>query len=199
SVVQPTLERVADPTLQSQISSYATRAGTVLTEASRRGGEVLSTGLQSGGELIHQTTGYNAGDLGAGYVDRVTGRGAGGGYAQVGSHTAPTGDSGDDFFSSQLGGGGSGGRMGGGGSSYADASPSMSSNTSSPAGFSDYQSATAPAPTLSSDDTWAKLAPQSAARSGASSRAASGRSSPAVQPKKAAKSDDWDDFGDDWK
>lgn len=137
-------------------------------------------------------------------MDRVAGRGAGGGYAPVGTFESPSaGDGEEDFFGSQMGGGGasgsgsrggynsSGGSTpqfgGGGGGSYRDEEPAP---------------APAPVPTLSKEDTWAKLAPQSVSRGG------SGRSSPAAPaarakvPVKAApakKDDDWDDFGDDFK
>lgn len=179
NVVQPTLERAVDPALQTQFSSYVNKAQSALTEASRNAGEVLSQGLQQNG--------FN--DL-AQTVERATGRGAGGGYGAVGANQAPSAEQqeeGDDFFGSHLGENGAGSTSGNG------------AGSGSMGGYRDGAAA---------EDGWAKMAPQSATRGGATraapavggraSPAVSGRSSPAVAAKKP-KGDDWDDFGGEWK
>lgn len=97
SVVQPTLERAVDPTLQSQFSSYFSSAGEALSSASRRGGEALASGLQSSGEVIRRDLGYDVGDLGASTLERFTGRGAGEGYGRIGSSSAPPGGEADEL------------------------------------------------------------------------------------------------------
>lgn len=109
NVVQPGLARAADPALQSQFSSYLTTASAALSDASRKGGEVLASGLQHGGETLRRDFGVDVGDLGASYVERSTGRGAGGGYGQVGTFDAPSAENveegaGGDFFGEQMGG-----------------------------------------------------------------------------------------------
>lgn len=172
--MQPTLERAVDPTLQSQLSSYVSKASSVLGEASRRGGEALAAGLHTGGDLLRRDLGVNVGDLGAGYVERVTGRGAGGGYGQVGTFEVPSADAqehGDaDFFGDHLGQGGATSGVG---------------QNSSPAAFQD---------SVTLEDGWAKMAPQSTG-----ARGAAGSSRAAVAKKAGSKkdSDNWDDFGEE--
>lgn len=175
SVVQPTLERAHDPNLHSQFSSYLSQATTVLGEASRKGGEVLASGLQTGGDVIRRDLGYNVGDLGAGYVDRVTGRGAGGGYGRVGGregYEVPSAEEGqDDFFGSHLGGGVT---------SQPHPSAATSSNAAAVgAGYKDEL--------VAAEDGWGALAPKSASRGGSVA--------PALASKKVAKTDDW---GEEW-
>ncbi|KAM0755819.1 ArfGap-domain-containing protein [Meredithblackwellia eburnea MCA 4105] len=185
SVVQPTMERAADPALSSQLSGYLSKAGSALSEGARVGGGALASGLQAGSSVIKRDLGYDVGDLGATYIERATGRGAGQGYGQVGTFSVPSAEaqeSGDDFFGQQMGGSGSNNLRAGYSDQIGHPSPGSSTGTSSPAlQKADYGAA---------EDGWAKLAPQSA------SRAASGRASPAV--KKPPKKDDWDDFGE-WK
>ncbi|KAK4705808.1 hypothetical protein P7C70_g393, partial [Phenoliferia sp. Uapishka_3] len=185
SVVQPTLERAGDPDLSSQFSSYVSRAGSVLSEGARVGGGALASGLQAGSTVLRRDLGVDVGDLGATHVERLTGRGAGQGYGQVG-FSAPSAESqeeGDDFFGDHLNSNpprqtyASGGASGG---SSSRASPVPSYQTGGDYG----------------EDPWAKLAPQSANRGGAPAAGSSGRASPAV--KKPAKKDDWDDFGEEW-
>lgn len=194
SVVQPTLERAGDPALASQFSSYVSKAGTVLSEGARVGGGALASGLQAGSSVLKRDLGVDVGDLGAHYVERATGRGAGQGYGQVGfsAPSAEQQEEGDDFFGDHLG---ANSRQQG----YGNGPSPGSSSSSSPAptyqsGGGDY----------GGEDSWAKLAPQSAGRTGVagpasagSSRISSGRASPAVKPapKPKAKADDWDDFG----
>ncbi|GAA5922769.1 uncharacterized protein JCM15063_003420 [Sporobolomyces koalae] len=108
SVIQPGLERAHDPNLQSQFSTFLSTATSTIGSAARTGGQVLSTGLESGSQFLKRDLGVDVGDLGAHYLDRATGRGAGEGYGRVGEEWAPTGQSrqepGDgDFFESQLG------------------------------------------------------------------------------------------------
>lgn len=89
SVVQPTLERANDPELQSHFSSYLSRASAAVSTASQIGGSALASGLNSGSEIIRRDLGYNVGDLGADYIERATGRGAGGGYGRVDANNEP--------------------------------------------------------------------------------------------------------------
>lgn len=176
SVVQPTLERAADPALQSQFSSYLTNAQQALAEASRKGGETLAHGLSSGSEAIRRDLGYDVGDLGAGYIERRTGRGAGEGYGRVGTgfraESAEEGHAGgsDDFFGEHLGESGSGSTSNTLGGGYKDDTPPFVMPEEASGG-------------------WAKLAPNSTA-----SRNASGRNSPALPKPKAT--DEWDDWKD---
>lgn len=211
TVVQPTLERAVDPNLQSQFTSYVTRASTVLGEGARTGSQFLSTGLQSGSQILKRETGYDVGDLGASYVDRVAGRGAGGGYAPVGTFESPSlqgeeeGEGEGDFFGSQLGGGGGRGASGYG--SSGGSTPQLGGGGGG-TGYRDEQAPVARGvqQQQQQDDGWAKLAPQSAAARGGSS----GRASPATSvssgsrvqrapvSKKveapAKKDDDWDEW-----
>ncbi|GAA6038661.1 hypothetical protein JCM8097_009471 [Rhodosporidiobolus ruineniae] len=124
SVLQPTLERASDPALQSQLQTFSKSALTTLGGAARTGGQLLSTGLEQGSTILRRDLGVDVGDLGASYVDRATGRGAGEGYGRIGEEHAPGGHSGmepgrGDFFDEQLGSGGASpspdfGRNGGG-------------------------------------------------------------------------------------
>ncbi|GAA6002617.1 hypothetical protein JCM10207_007595 [Rhodosporidiobolus poonsookiae] len=187
SVLQPTLERASDPALQSQLSTFSRSALTQLGTAARSGGQLLSSGLESGSTFIRRDLGVDVGDLGASYVDRATGRGAGEGYGRVGEEHAPGGHSAmepgqGDFFDSFGVGGGSGGGGGGGGGAAADEGgyrdmPTVRSSTSSPAPRAASARASpaprsaaaspapAPAPAAPQTDlSWDSLAPQSAAR-----------------------------------
>lgn len=202
SVIQPGLERAVDPNLQSQLSSYVSRAGTVLGSGARQGGQLLSTGLHSSSEILRREAGLNVGDLGAGYLDKVTGRGAGGGYAALDTHNAPAGADSNDFFDSHMGAslGAGAGERGGGGSGSGSASRGFgtpSTGRSSPLAYRDDSSSgavdmgraaspvpvapTPPPPTIR-EGGWASLAPQSVARTaaaGGGGGAGSGRASPA--------------------
>ncbi|SCV67966.1 BQ2448_87 [Microbotryum intermedium] len=170
NVLQPTLEKAGDPHLQSQLSGFVAKAGTVLGEASRTGGGYLASGLQTSSQYLKREVGVDVGDMGAGFVDRATGRGAGQGYAQVGGHQAPEGTDGHeaDFFNEHMG-------------SFASPSHSTTQhsygenlrNESSSYGEDQGQ------------DGWAKMAPSAmAARSGTGALSAGsnggGRNSPAL-------------------
>ncbi|GJN92072.1 hypothetical protein Rhopal_005100-T1 [Rhodotorula paludigena] len=202
SVIQPGLERAHDPALQSQLSSFSTKAFTTLSTAARAGGQVLSTGLESGSTFLRRDLGVDVGDLGASYVDRATGRGAGEGYGRVGEEHAPGGhshlepgrgtlDGEGDFFSEHLAPA-SGENRGG----YCDmptlqrapsASTSAASRVATPL---DPPPAPAPAaPTGSWDD----LAPQAAARRAQQEkeRAEKDKAQPAKKP---AEEDEWESW-----
>ncbi|SGY37690.1 BQ5605_C003g01861 [Microbotryum silenes-dioicae] len=170
NVLQPTLEKAVDPNLQSQLSGFVSKAGNVLGEASRTGGGYLAAGLQTSSQYLKREVGVDVGDMGAGFVDRATGRGAGQGYVQVGGHQAPEGteDHEADFFNEHMG---------------SFASPSITSANHNAYGansrnesssFGDEQG----------QDSWAKMAPSAtAARSGGAVSAGSnggGRNSPAL-------------------
>ncbi|KAK4052865.1 Zn finger-containing GTPase- Activating Protein for ARF [Microbotryomycetes sp. JL221] len=226
SVLQPTLEKAGDPNLQSQLASYVTRGVSVIGDGARQGGQLLSSGLHSGSEYLKRDMGLDVGDLGAGYLDRATGRGRGQGYGYVGSD-APTaydsreatlGETADEFFAREMGGDHSS-------RDYEDDSPrerfgnngsKAGSATSTSRGISRQSSGshvpTIPAPRVPADeDAWAKLAPQSAARatktqtptpSSRPSSAMSGSdqistSAGAMAPaSNKKKDDDWDEFDD---
>lgn len=189
SVIQPGLERAGDPALQSQLSTFSTKAFTTLSTVTRAGGQVLSTGLESGSTFLRQQ-GVEVGDLGARYVDRATGRGAGEGYGSVGEQHAPGGHSASepgkgDFFGEYGVGGSSGG--------------SQDVGRTSPAagGFRDMPTARRESPAPASAPTsapqvtgsWADLAPQAAARKAAAEKAT------AQAPKKATKEEDeWESW-----
>ncbi|GAA5958569.1 hypothetical protein JCM21900_003982 [Sporobolomyces salmonicolor] len=214
SVVQPTLERAHDPALQSQFSTFLNSASSKLTLAARASGQALSTGLESGSQFLRRDLGVDVGDLGAHYLDRATGRGAGEGYGAIGEEHAPRAHSAlepgageaADFFSSQLGAGGGSQSM----------SPSRSSRSGGGAyddddragGYQDMptmrregstlSSTTAAKPAVASppavEDSWESMAPKAAAARAAAAKAK------AKAPALAKKNDDgWDDFGDDWK
>ncbi|GAA5914454.1 hypothetical protein JCM5296_002144 [Sporobolomyces johnsonii] len=214
SVVQPTLERAHDPALQSQFSTFLSSASSRLTLAARASGQALSTGLESGSQFLRRDLGVDVGDLGAHYLDRATGRGAGEGYGAIGEEHAPRGHSGlepgeGDFFESHLGGGGgsagmspsSSSRCGGGGAYYDD-------NAEDAGGYQDMptmrregstmSSTTAAKPVVASppppvvvEGSWESMAPKAAA-----ARAAAAKAKASAPAKK--NDDGWDDFGDDW-
>ncbi|KAM0793617.1 hypothetical protein ACM66B_001050 [Microbotryomycetes sp. NB124-2] len=229
SVVQPAMERAVDPNLQSQLASYVTKGVSALGDGARQGGQLLSSGLHSGSEYLKRDIGLDVGDLGAGYLDRATGRGRGQGYGYVGSD-APTaydsregtlGETADEFFAREMGGDRND-RV----SAYRDDdshngdgfSESSRSNVASRASRTGTPSANVPtiaAPQVPTDqDAWAKLAPQSAARTARSttpnslsnnsntSRPTSAQSNNNHTTTAAARSkkdDDWDDFQEaDW-
>lgn len=189
SVIQPGLERAGDPALQSQLSTFSTKAFTTLSTVTRAGGQVLSTGLESGSTFLRQQ-GVEVGDLGARYVDRATGRGAGEGYGSVGEQHAPGGHSASepgkgDFFGEYGVGGSSGG------------SPDVGRTSPAAGGFRDMPTARRESPAPASAPTsapqvtgsWADLAPQAAARKAAAEKAT------AQAPKKATKEEDeWESW-----
>ncbi|KAK4055082.1 Zn finger-containing GTPase- Activating Protein for ARF [Microbotryomycetes sp. JL201] len=220
SVLQPTLERAGDPNLQSQLASYVTKGVSVLGDGARQGGQLLSSGLHSGSEYLKRDMGLDVGDLGAGYLDRATGRGRGQGYGYVGSE-APTaydsregtlGETADEFFAREMGGGGSGANAYRDDDSDGFDRSARSSNTASRASRTATPSSvpTIAGPEVPTDqDAWAKLAPQSVARARSTtpnsqtiSRPSSAQNTTAPVSKTAAakkKDDDWDDFQEaDW-
>ncbi|BGP36320.1 ADP-ribosylation factor GTPase-activating protein gcs1 [Rhodotorula kratochvilovae] len=183
SVIQPGLERAHDPALQSQLSTFSTRALTTLSGAARVGGQVLSTGLESGSTFLRQQ-GVDVGDLGAAYVDRATGRGAGEGYGRVGEDHAPGAHSAlepgrGDFFG-DYGVGGSGGSPDVGG-----ASPAAVGGGGGSAGFQDM-------PRAEPAGSWADLAPQAAARKAALQKEQAQAPAPAKQ--KSKEEDEWESW-----
>ncbi|GAA6058505.1 hypothetical protein JCM10212_006944 [Sporobolomyces blumeae] len=105
SVIQPGLERAHDPALQSQFSTFLSTAQSSLSTVARTSGQVLSSGLETSSQFLKRDLGVDVGDLGAHYLDRHTGRGAGEGYGPIGEEHAP--GTGGDFFAEHMGGGGS--------------------------------------------------------------------------------------------
>ncbi|GAA6051906.1 hypothetical protein JCM3770_006568 [Rhodotorula araucariae] len=187
AVIQPGLERAHDPALQSQLSTLSTRALSTLSTAARAGGQVLSTGLESGSTFLRQQ-GVDVGDLGAAYVDRATGRGAGEGYGHVGEAHAPGAHSvhepgrggGGDFFGDYGIGGDS--RDGGG-----QRATSLAAGTSGFRETTPSRAESAPAATGS----WADLAPQAVARKAALDK----EQAQAQAPKHKTKEDDeWESW-----
>ncbi|GAA5855124.1 hypothetical protein JCM8547_002391 [Rhodosporidiobolus lusitaniae] len=214
SVLQPTLAHASDPALQSQLSAFSGRALTTLGTAARSGGQLLSTGLETSSTILRRDLGVDVGDLGARYIDRATGRGAGEGYGSVGEEHAPGGHSSmepgqGDFFDAHLGGGSPSPDLGRGGAgeyqdmptvrsssgpSRASPAPRTASMRSSPAPSSSSSSATiAPPPAPSVDNlSWDSLAPQSAARRAASPAAAA--QAKKEEPKKSKEDDEWESW-----
>ena len=84
SVIQPGINRAADPALQENLYSYVSSAKEVLGEGARRGGAVLGDGLRAGSGYARQQ-GLQVGDLGANYVDKYTGAGNGQAYDGYGA------------------------------------------------------------------------------------------------------------------
>lgn len=88
-----------------------TRGVTVIGQGARQGGQLLSTGLHSGSEILRRDAGLDVGDLGAGWLDRATGRGRGMGYGYVGadapgahdSREGTLGETADEFFAREMG------------------------------------------------------------------------------------------------
>lgn len=203
SVIQPGLERAHDPALQSQFSSFLSTAQSSLSTVARTSGQVLSTGLESGSQFLKRDLGVDVGDLGAHYIDRASGRGAGEGYGRVGEEHAPRGDSslqtGDgDFFDDHLGGAGGAG-LSRGGSSSGSGTPNWQSGTNG-GGFRDEdgfesmpttkRTVTPPlAPPPQVEGDWNSFAPKAAA-----ARAA--REAAKAKEELAKKKDDdgWGDF-----
>ncbi|TKA50859.1 hypothetical protein B0A53_05935 [Rhodotorula sp. CCFEE 5036] len=210
SVLQPTLERANDPALQSQFSALSSRARETFTGAARVGGQVLSTGLEQGSTILRRDLGVNVGDLGASYLDRATGRGAGEGYGRVGEDHAPAAHSAlepgrGDFFDEQMmtkGNTAPPADVGG----FRDMptaratsrpspspSPSPAPSFSSAAAGAAPSSAAAPAHRLSPppaaapviDASWDSLAPQAAARRAQQEKEA---------PKKTAEEEEWESW-----
>ncbi|GAA5837319.1 hypothetical protein JCM9279_005652 [Rhodotorula babjevae] len=198
SVLQPTLERAHDPALQSQLSTLSGRALSTLSTVTRAGGQALSTGLESSSTFLRTQAGVDVGDLGARYVDRATGRGAGEGYGSVGEANAPGGHSsaseplgrGGDFFGDYGVGGASGGspELGRAGAGKQDAAGGFRDMpTAAAAGARRSEPAqTAPAPQVTG--SWADLAPQAAARKAAADKA----KAQAPPPKKDE--DEWESW-----
>lgn len=209
SVLQPTLERASDPALQSQFSALSSRAKETISGAARVGGQVLSTGLEQGSTILRRDLGVNVGDLGASYLDRATGRGAGEGYGRVGEDHAPAAHSAlepgrGDFFDEQLmttkGNTATPAADGGGGfrdmpTARATSRPSPSPSTSPAPSSSSAAtpSSAAPARRLSPppaaapviDASWDSLAPQAAARRAQQEKEA---------PKKTAEEEEWESW-----
>ncbi|GAA5925267.1 hypothetical protein JCM3775_006410 [Rhodotorula graminis] len=188
SVLQPTLERAHDPALQSHLSTLSTKALSHLSTVTRAGGQALSTTLDSSSTFLRTQAGVDVGDLGARYVDRATGRGAGEGYGSVGEASAPGGHSASepgrgDFFGDYGVGGPSGG------------SPELGrSRLDGPAqdkGGGLREAPTAPAPAPQVTGSWADLAPQAAARKAAA--AAKAQTGPAAATKKKDE-DEWESW-----
>ncbi|GAA5888726.1 hypothetical protein JCM6882_002828 [Rhodosporidiobolus microsporus] len=208
SVLQPTLERANDPALQSQLSAFSGRALTTLGTAARSGGQLLSSGLEAGSTVLRRDLGVDVGDLGASYVDRATGRGAGEGYGRVGEEWAPGAHSTQepgkgDFFDEQLGGSDSGGGasdLGG----YRDMptvrSSSATSARASPAASGSGSRISSPPPSaltpppasVPTDLSWDSLAPQSAARK--AGPAAGKKAEEPPQKKKTAEEEEWESW-----
>lgn len=160
-----------------------------MAEASRRGGAVLATGLEYSSSTIRQDLGYDVGDLGANAV-RSAVSGPRGAYQSVESENgwrvpsmdAQEAGTGDDFFESNMGGGGTTSRYGStansrmGNSSYSDYVPSEAPRADPLAGLGN------------PEDAWAKMAPQSAART---------KTTPQAKQPTASKKKD-DDAWDEW-
>ncbi|GAA5901672.1 hypothetical protein JCM8208_001573 [Rhodotorula glutinis] len=196
SVLQPTLERAHDPALQSQLSSLSSRALTTFSTVTRAGGQALSTGLESGSTFLRTQAGVDVGDLGARYVDRATGRGAGEGYGSVGEMHAPGGHNsanepgrGGDFFGDYGVGGASGGSPELGREAAGGGFRDMPTATATVAGSGERRTEpkqSAPAPQVTG--SWADLAPQAAARKAAADKA----KAQAPPPKKDE--DEWESW-----
>ncbi|GAA96465.1 uncharacterized protein L969DRAFT_23937 [Mixia osmundae IAM 14324] len=112
TVIEPGMQRVADPEFQAQLHGYASKATTVLGEAGRRGGETLAGGMRAGATIAKREIGVDVGDLGASYVDKLAKRNAQqGGAASPGQqeagldffdqHTAPNGQAGELGYSTK--------------------------------------------------------------------------------------------------
>ncbi|GAA5861399.1 hypothetical protein JCM3774_000236 [Rhodotorula dairenensis] len=216
SVLQPTLERATDPALQTQFSALSSRAKDTLTGAARVGGQVLSTGLEQGSTILRRDLGVNVGDLGASYLDRATGRGAGQGYGNVGEDHAPSAHSAlepgrGDFFDEHMAGAGGddnnnkasdrdlGGfrdmpTTGAGAGARSSATPSPAPSSTSATAAAAAATTSGPARSLSPppaapviDASWDSLAPQAAAR-----RAQQEKAAPA--PKKTAEEEEWESW-----
>lgn len=193
SVVQPTMERANDPNLHSSLQSYYTTASSTLVSSARAGGSLLASGLADGSNLLKQQ-GYNVGDLGSGYLERATGRGAGEGYGRVGEVEAPR-EGGerdeDDFFGAFEGKNKNMERE----SVYRDDRPTTIGADSKPV----ERASTLVIPgDNGGEDAWAKLSPNASARRVPSPGLGGNKVTAPV--KKEVKKDDWDDFGtDDWK
>ncbi|KAH8930423.1 ArfGap-domain-containing protein [Atractiella rhizophila] len=104
SVVQPGMRMAQDPELHKQGWDYLHSAGETL----QKGGSYLGDGLRQGGKMIKRETGYDVGELGAGYVDR---RPETHGYSTVDQgfddssrepSTRYSHQGNDDFFADQL-------------------------------------------------------------------------------------------------
>ncbi|PRQ77105.1 hypothetical protein AAT19DRAFT_12523 [Rhodotorula toruloides] len=168
SVLQPTLERAADPALQSQLSTISSRAISTISTAAKTSGQLLSTGLETSSTFIRRDLGVDVGDLGARYIDRATGRGAGEGYGAVGEEHAPTAHSTmepgqGDFFEAHLGTGSGAGAspdMGG----FRDMPTVRSTSAAGSTGRSSPATQTPPPPKPEVTGSWDSLAPQAAAR-----------------------------------
>ncbi|GAA5982261.1 hypothetical protein JCM11641_006242 [Rhodosporidiobolus odoratus] len=208
SVLQPTLERANDPALQSQLSAFSNRAVTTLGSAARSGGQILSTGLEQGSTILRRDLGVDVGDLGASYVDRATGRGAGEGYGQVGEMHAPSGHSGQEpgkgnFFDEQLGGGGGASEVGSPDFSRYHDMPTVGAGRSSPPPSAAALATTTtrarvasppPPPPSQTDLSWDSLAPQSAARRAASPAAFVAATAKPVETNKTQEEEEWESW-----
>jgi len=194
SVLQPTIERAHDPALQSQLSTLSGRALSTLSTVTRAGGQALSTGLESGSTFLRTQAGVDVGDLGARYVDRATGRGAGEGYGSVGEAHAPGAHSASepgrgDFFGDYGVGGASGGSPELGRAGAQDAAGGFRDMPTAAAAASARRTEppqSVPAPQVTG--SWADLAPQAAARKAAADKA----KAQAAPPKKDE--DEWESW-----
>ena len=90
SVIQPGLSKAADPDLQNQLYGIVSNATKVVGEGARRGGGMLGDGLRAGSDYAKQQ-GFDVGDLGAGYVDKVAGAPSGYSAVEGGSHFGSNG------------------------------------------------------------------------------------------------------------
>ncbi|GAA5877298.1 hypothetical protein JCM16303_006234 [Sporobolomyces ruberrimus] len=209
SVIQPGIERAHDPALQSQFSSFLSTATSSLSSVAKTGGQVLSTGLESSSQFLKRDLGVDVGDLGAHYLDKATGRGAGEGYGRVGEEWAPNAASrhepGEgDFFDDQLGGsgGGSRGRSSGYGTPTINGATTVAggSGLGRAGGFKDDDGfedmprtqpvksiSPPPPPPPQVEGDWSSFAPKAAA-----ARAAQA----GKQPETNKKDDGWGDFDD---
>jgi ADP-ribosylation factor GTPase-activating protein 1 len=193
-VLQPTLERAADPALQSQLSTISTRAITTLSTAAKTSGQLLSTGLETSSTFLRRDLGVDVGDLGARYIDRATGRGAGEGYGAVGEEHAPTAHSTmepgqGDFFETHLG-------MGGGAQASPDIGgfrdmPTVRSMSSGSTGRSSPAAQTPSPPKPEVTGSWDSLAPQAAARRAQQEKE---KAAAAAAPKKTKEEDEWESW-----
>lgn len=104
SVIQPGIARAQDPNLSEQLYGYVSTATQVATTGARKGSEMLGGGLRAGSTYAKQQ-GYDVGDLGAKYLDKVTGQrnttNGDYGYNSLGSQVPEHeyGESGYDDFS----------------------------------------------------------------------------------------------------
>ncbi|BGP21303.1 ADP-ribosylation factor GTPase-activating protein gcs1 [Rhodotorula toruloides] len=193
SVLQPTLERAADPALQSQLSTISSRAISTLSTAAKTSGQLLSTGLETSSTFIRRDLGVDVGDLGARYIDRATGRGAGEGYGSVGEEHAPTAHSTmepgqGDFFEAHLGTGSAAGAS----SDIRDMPTVRSTSAAGSTGRSSPVTQTPPPPKPEVTGSWDSIAPQAAARRAQQHKEK--EAAAAAAPQRTKEEDEWESW-----